>query len=251
MSTGRPKMLDMARTTTIIGELISLSSEQEELMMTLGKEGFSYYQAGLFYDEITLDICRRVDGAVSEIGRSKKELEEALEENHFLGGEQRGIFTRARKYVLGTLLRRETSHHERALGGHYDELARHIVGLAYNNPRALSAKMLRICKTLSRIKNDIDLHWAELEERTRSERKGPMFILVLNMFIVNFFRFSNSTWFRHWIAHLNSFQNRIGERIHREVVHDLAMEDPAASPQSEPPPVGGGKPGSSTAEPEC
>jgi hypothetical protein len=231
MATGsRPYMLDMTRTTTIIGELIQLTTEQEDITTMLGKEGYAYYKAGLFYDEITLDMCRRVEGALKEVERSKKDLEEGMEENLLLGGDSSGPFTRLRRTFLSSMLRRETAAHERALREHYDELAGRIQGIANNDPRALSAKMLKMVMALRRIKTDIDARWAELETRVKNERKGPMFFLILNMFVVNFFKFSNQQWFRHWIARFESFRSEIGERIHKEVVHDLAVEEEPARP---------------------
>lgn len=227
MGTSRPEMLDMARTTTIIGELISLTTEREDLTTALGREGLAYYQAGLFYDESTLDLCRRLEGAVQQVEQARKDLEATVESDPRLRGAQTGALNRVRKSLFMGLMRREGSQLEKSLRDQYDELAARIAGLSSTDPRALSAKMLRMCGTLDRLKEDIDRHWQELESRTKAERKGPMFLLVLNMFLVNFFKFSNNEWFRQWIASFNGFQAKIGQRIHKDVVHDVESEDAA------------------------
>ena len=224
----RPAVLDMTRTTTIIGELIQLITEIEDLTTSLGKEGYSYYKAGLFYDDITLDTCRRVEGALQSYDKGQRELSDGLDDSLFLKDEEPGPFTKLRKMFTGQLLRRELGAYERTLNEAYAELASRIRGVANSDPRALSAKMLRICSTIKRLEAEVEARWDELETRTKNERKGPMFILVLNMFVVNFFKFSNQQWFRHWIAHLKAFQEKVGDRIHREVEHDLSVEDEAA-----------------------
>ncbi|NDD31448.1 MAG: hypothetical protein EB084_24620 [Proteobacteria bacterium] len=224
----RPAVLDMTRTTTIIGELIQLITELEDLTTSLGKEGYSYYKAGLFYDDITLDTCRRVEGALQSYDKGQRELSDGLDDSLFLKDEEPGPFTKLRKMFTGQLLRRELGAYERTLNEAYAELASRIRGVANTDPRSLSAKMLRICSTIKRLESEVDHRWEELEVRTKNERKGPMFILVLNMFVINFFKFSNQQWFRHWIAHLKAFQEKVGDRIHREVEHDLSVEDEAA-----------------------
>jgi hypothetical protein len=213
-------ILDVSRTTTLIGELIALITEQEETMTLLGKEGYSYYQAGLFYDDPTLELCRRLDGQLQQVKRSKNEMQAELEDA-FAEDDGPKIVTKAKRGLAGYFVKRDISAQERALRENYDELANRIVYLSTHDPRCLNTCMVKMCATLNRLDTEVDKRWKELQSRNKSERHGTIFILVLNQFIVNLFRFSNHTWFRHWVMRMKYFQEKFQDRIHEQVKKDL------------------------------
>jgi DNA-binding transcriptional MerR regulator len=233
MSIFRLGILEVRRTTSLIGELIALTTEQEETLTTLGKEGHRLYKARRIYDEATLELCRKVDMTMQQIREKKGELEEALEVG--FGPVDPGAAGTAKKVFFHQMSKREIEHHERLLREDYDELGNRVVWLSQNDPRSLTPRIVRMCTTLARLKRDIDWRWEELQERTRNEQKGPMFLFVLNMFIINFFRFSNYTWFRHWVRKMEFFQEQFMERIHKQTEEEIgAPEPPPAPPSAEP-----------------
>jgi len=236
-------MSEISRTTSLIGELIALTTEQEETLTYLGEEAYKLYRARKIYDEVTLELCRKIDSTHQLIDDKKRELEDALDEG--FGNTDKGARESAKKLARSTLIKRELAGYERMLKDDLDELGNRVVWMAKNDPRSLTKRTLRLVGNLDKLKRDIDWRWDELQERTRNEQKGPVFILVLNMFIVNFFRFTNHTWFRNWLRKMEFFQDKFMEKIHRENQANLkltdeevaALQNPAPSTEAPPTPA--------------
>lgn len=226
---------EVARTTNLIGELIALITEQEETLTYIGKEGYGLYRKSRIYDEVTLELCRKIDGTLKLIEEKKNELEDAIEES--LGPASADtVKGKAKRHAAEYILKNQLEQHKKMLKDDYDELGNRMIWLTTNDQRCITPRIVKLVGALQKLKRDIDWRWDELQERTRNEHKGPMFILVLNMFIVNFFRFTNHTWFRNWVRKAGYFQDRFMERIHKQVQVDMTVPDdePEPAPATEP-----------------
>lgn len=235
---------EVGRTTHLIGELIALTTEQEEVLAYIGKAGHDLYKRNKIYDEPTLELCRKVDATLRLIEERKHELEDALEQSFGAPTDKDAVESvkgKAKRSAVEYMLKSQLDQHKKMLRDDYDEVGHRMVWLTTNDPRSVTPRIARQVSFLAKLKRDIDWRWDELQERTRNERKGPMFILVLNMFIVNFFRFTNHTWFRNWIRNFDYFQDKFMQRIHKEVQADLKLTEqepgaPHSAPQESPDP---------------
>jgi hypothetical protein len=229
-------LAELRRTTDLIGELIALTVEQEQTLTWIGREGYALYKANRIYDETTLELCRKVESTHRMIEEQRQGLRGSLERE--IGPRGRGgAEDTARQMAVDHLVRRETQSLHKMLREDHDELGRRLLFTTANRQGTLTPRLLRLCARHKHLSGDIDRLWAELQERTRQKRGGPSFILILNMFVVNLFRFANYTWFREWVQKLDyyregRFEHKVHEKYGRaeEETAEAEVPGPAGAP---------------------
>jgi len=176
---------------------IALTAELEDTRETIAKAVYKHYKAGRIVDDYTCDMCRKIDGLFQQ----SKEYQEWLQEDFkaFLDVDEtkKDLGSKAKAKAMNFLtqayINYTVSGYKRNFREAYVELGLRAITMIDNGQDLISdPKVVQLCRYALRLQKDCDNRWEEITILQRENKRGNIFVNLVQQFMVQFTAFSRT-----------------------------------------------------------
>lgn len=176
---------------------IALTAELEDTRETIAKAVYKHYKAGRIVDDYTCDMCRKIDGLFDQ----SKEYQEWLRDDFkaFLDvDETKKDFgskakAKAMNFLTQAYINHQVSGYKKSFREAYVELGLRAITMIDNGQDLISdPKVVQLCRYAMRLQKDCDNRWEEITILQRENKRGNIFVNLIQNFMVQFTAFSRT-----------------------------------------------------------
>lgn len=205
---------------------IALTAEFEETRETIAKAIYAHYKAGRIVDDFTCDLCRKLDGLLQASQEYQEYLQEDFKAYLDPDAKKTDLASRTKAKAMNFLTQQyinyTVSGYKRSFQECYVELGTRTLNLIENGQHLVNdPKVLQLCNYALRLQKDCQHRWEEVTIQQRENRKGNMFVNLMQDFIVQFTAFSRSQSIpilKKFLKNDDSVQKKIREQYRKAML---------------------------------
>ncbi len=177
---------------------IALTAELEDTRETVAKAVYKHYKAGRIVDDYTCDIARKIDGLFQQ----SKEYQEWLQDDFkaYLDvpdDAKKDLASKTKAKALNFLTKQyinyTVSGYRKNFREAYVELGMRAITMIDNGQELISdPKVVQLCRYAIRLQKDCDNRWEEITILQRENKRGNIFVNLIQSFMVQFTAFSRT-----------------------------------------------------------